>query len=107
TLIGLDEYLIPLIKASLKVTKSEYQGETFVATVEVKNTTGVEYLLENQSAYSLHAHSSVVTVPPYGTTKLEVKTVTRLSEIELTFRVLNAVTAPKTHPQIKFNITLP
>ena len=107
TLIGLEEYLVPLIKASLQITKSEYQDDTFVAIVEMKNTTGVEYLLENQSVFSLHAHSGVVTLPPYGTTTVEVKTITRLSEFDLTFRVLNAVTAPKANPQIKFKITIP
>jgi len=106
-LIGLDQYLVPLIKASLQVTNSEYNGDTSVATVEIKNTTGVEYLLENQSTYSLHAHSDVVTILPYQTTKLQVKTITRLSEFDLTFEVLNAVTAPKVHPQISFKITIP
>jgi len=31
---------------------------------------------------------------------LDVKTLTRLAEISLAFEVLNAVTAPNTHPEV-------
>lgn len=103
-LIGRQEYLVPLIQASLQVTNARYQGISSVIDVEVKNTTGVDFILVNQSPYTFHNNDDVVTVKAYSTTKIEVKTLEQLQQFELAFKVMNGIIAPKTHPDIVLKV---
>jgi 3',5'-nucleoside bisphosphate phosphatase len=99
-LIGKEIWLRPLIEASLTVTGSSYPEGTTVLELNIKNSTGQKFILDNQSEYSFHHHANVLTLEPYSTTTLSVHTLTRLDHIELPFRVLNGVTAPNEHPEI-------
>jgi hypothetical protein len=45
----------------------------------------------------------VFNVPAAGSFEIEVKTVEKLSDIRLSFEVLNAVTAPGKHPVLEWN----
>lgn len=101
TLIGRPEHLIPLLQASLTVEKAGYQGKADVVNVDIKNHSSMEYILGNRSDYTFHAHTDIVVVPPYETVRVEVKTLKRFAEFELVFEVLNTVTAPNTHPEIR------
>ncbi|MDX1941028.1 MAG: Sb-PDE family phosphodiesterase [Saprospiraceae bacterium] len=104
TLIGREPYLVPLIEASLKVQKANYQGISSVVDVVVENISDTPYILANESPYTFHADIDIITVLPHTTTTIQVKTLEQLSEFELPFRVLNGVTAPKTHPKIALKI---
>lgn len=99
-LIGREEYLVPLIEESLGVENSSYIDETSVLELKIENITGQKFMLENLSDYSFHRNSDVITIEPYHTLTLEVRTKKRLKDIALSFRVLNAVTAPGEHPEI-------
>jgi predicted metal-dependent phosphoesterase TrpH len=99
-LIGKEPFLVPLIEESLTVTDATYLDETSVLELSIRNSTGHNFLLENQSEYALHHNADVVTLDARSTTTLLVKTVDRLEEVQLPFTVLNAVTAPETHPEI-------
>jgi hypothetical protein len=105
-LIGREMYLVPLIQASLSVVKANYQGISSVVDVDIKNTTGVDFILVNQSPYSLHTNDDVVIVKAYDTTRIEVKTLEQLENFNLTFKVMNGIVAPKTHPNIDLNVTV-
>jgi len=105
-LIGKESWLIPLIEASLTVTGSAYMDDTTVLELEVKNSTGQSFILENRSGYSFHHHANVLTLNPYSTTTILVHTLNRLNNIELPFRVLNGVTAPDEHPEIMLESTI-
>ena len=61
-LIGRDEFLIPLVEASLKVDTAYYAGKTDVLTVVLKNGSSSEFTLQNKSGYTLHEHSDLVTI---------------------------------------------
>lgn len=100
-LIGREEWLLPLMQSSLIITKAEYQGISSVLNVDIYNASDVAYVLVNESDYTFHADADVVMVKPNTTTRIEVKTRERLTDIELPFNVLNALTAPKTHPSIR------
>ncbi|MBK7872321.1 MAG: PHP domain-containing protein [Saprospiraceae bacterium] len=104
TLIGREPYLVPLVEASLKVQKANYQGISSVVDVVVENVSDTPYILANESNFTFHANIDIVTVLPYTTTTIQVKTLEQLSEFELPFRVLNGVTAPKTHPKITLKV---
>ncbi|MEZ5038938.1 MAG: Sb-PDE family phosphodiesterase [Saprospiraceae bacterium] len=103
-LSGKEDYLNPLIYSSLKVGKLTYSGKSQVAEIEIENLSDANFILENLSPYTFHAHGDVLELKAHSTTTLEVKTVTRLESVELTFRVLNALLAPKKHPVISLMV---
>ena len=104
-LVGREPVLLPLLEASLVVTEATYPGDDHsVLSVTLQNTSDAAFLLDNQTSYTFHADADVVTVEPHQTKTLEVKTVDRLDSVELVFEVLNAVTAPGTHPRLAFDI---
>ena len=105
-LIGRDEWVVPLIEASVSVAESSYQAETTVIDVILENASDAKFLLQNLSDFRFHAHGDVVEVPPNGSVRLQVKTIERLDSIEIPFEVLNAVTAPGRHPTVTFNVAV-
>jgi hypothetical protein len=86
------------------VKEVAYQGPTSLALVTLENKSDAPLILRNQSAFTLHRHADIITVPAHAEFTLEVKTLEQRSHFELKFEVLNAVTAPETHPVIKFQI---
>lgn len=101
-LIGKEENVIPLVEASLEITKAEYQPKANIVSVDIKNKTGVAFILANRSNYTFHAHSDIVTIAPYETQTVQVKTINRLTQLELPFQIMNALVAPKKHPVLYF-----
>lgn len=105
-LIGRDEYLVPLIKESLKVSSAQYAPKTSVLQLEIENVTSAEFTLQNKSKYTFHAHSDIVTLKPGEKTLIEVKTKDKLTSIDLTFEVLNAIHAPNSHPTVTIPVKI-
>ncbi|GAB5551945.1 MAG: Sb-PDE family phosphodiesterase [Saprospiraceae bacterium] len=101
TLIGREEVLKPLIEACLSIEKANYIGTSQIAEVSIMNDSDVEYILLNKGNYTLHENADVLVLHPNTTTTIQVKTVEELTEFHLDFEVLNAVTAPKQHPNIQ------
>ena len=101
-LIGKSENVVSLIEANLTITKAEYQPKANIVTVEIENKTGAAFILANRSEYTFHEDSDIVTIAPYTTKKIQVKTLARLEQIELPFQIMNAITAPKKHPVVSF-----
>ncbi|MCB9279801.1 MAG: PHP domain-containing protein [Lewinellaceae bacterium] len=105
-LIGKEEYVKPLVMASLKIKSATYPGKTSVARIEIENTSDADLQLRNQSPYTFHANSDVLTLKSHEVTTLEVKTLERKDSIELPFEVLNAVVAPNLHPSIQLTVKM-
>ena len=99
-LVGREEYLLPLLQASLTVEHAAYQGESSVLRVLIKNHTHVRYSLEHLGPFTLHANSDQIIIEPDETAELLVKTKERLASTTLRFQVQNAVTAPREHPEL-------
>lgn len=99
-LIGRDEFLIPLIKESIKISSATYTEKTSVLKVEIENVTSSTFTLLNRTKYTFHADADIVTVKAGEKTTIEVKTKEKLANIELTFEVLNAIHAPNSHPTV-------
>ena len=103
-LIGRNEFLIPLIENSLKVTSAKYITKYNVLGVEIENLSSTEIILQNQTKYTLHNHNDLITLRAGEKTMVEVKTIERLPEVSLKFSVLSAVNAPNKHPDITINV---
>lgn len=106
TLIGREEQLVPLINASLSVSKAAYEGPSSLAIVTIRNTSDVEYVLQSHSGYSFHTGADLLVLHPQAETEIQVKTLEQLKEFDLPFTVLNAVTAPNSHPGIALHIEI-
>ncbi len=108
TLIGKKEYLVPLIQQSLFIRQTQvmdsYNGKSTVVSVYIENKSDVDYILENQKDYSFYDHADIVTVKANAITLLQVKPLKELKTFNLRFKVMNALTAPNTHPLISLNV---
>ena len=109
TLIGREDMLTPLIKSSILIEPNAiydvtWSGETEVLKVNIKNNSDASFLLYNKSGYTFHVNDDVIMLEPHSITTLQVKTLTVQTEIDLKFTVLNAVTAPDTHPDLVWHV---
>jgi len=103
-LIGKEEFLIPLIEASLIVEEAKYQGSSLVARVKIKNISDADFILQNESKYTFHENTDIINIKAHSEFYLYVKTIEKLQDFDLKFKVLNAVTAPGDHPEILLSI---
>lgn len=103
-LIGRNEFLVPLIESSLKVTSAKYIGKYNVLGVEIENLSSTEIILQNQTGYTLHNNNDMITLKAGEKTMVEVKTIERKPSVSLKFTVLSAVNAPNKHPDITLNV---
>jgi len=103
-LIGRNEFLVPLIESSLKVTAAKYIGKYNVLGVEIENLSSTEIILQNQTGYTLHNNNDLITLKAGEKTMVEVKTIERKSNVSLKFTVLSAVNAPNKHPDVILNV---
>jgi hypothetical protein len=105
-LVGREEHVLPLIESSLTVKQAAYREDTNVLSVLIENSSDADYILDNKSSYTFHAAADVLTVKAHQETRLDIKTLDRKTAVSLPFEVLNAVTAPSTHPEIVLQITV-
>jgi 3',5'-nucleoside bisphosphate phosphatase len=106
TLIGREEHVMPLIEASLSIKSAAYQGDTSILHVQIENTSESEFTLSNTSIYRFHDRADIVVIPAHHTVEVLVKTGPRIPDLELSFDVLNVVTAPGQHPNYKMKVTI-
>jgi 3',5'-nucleoside bisphosphate phosphatase len=104
-LIGRDEYLIPLIKESLKITSAKYLPKTSVLELEIENLTSAKFTLQNRSKYTFAEDADIITLKAGEKTVLQVKTKEKLNSIDLNFEVLNAIHSPNSHPAVTLQAT--
>ena len=105
-LIGHNEYLVPLINASIVPVGAEYQEDSFILDAVLQNTSSCVLTLQNISKYKFHNSSNLVVLKPFSDVNLKIKTLARLQEILITFKVLNALSAPAVNPNISLTFKL-
>lgn len=98
--IGRNEFLIPLIESSLKITSAKYIGKYNVLGVEIENLSSTDITLQNQTGFTLHNNNDVILLKSGEKATVEVKTIERKPDVSLKFIVLSAVNAPNKHPSI-------
>jgi hypothetical protein len=103
-LIGKREHLLPLINASLSISSASYIRNSTVVHTKIKNNSDAPFMLRNQSLFDFYNSTDVVTVPPHGEAILDVRVGEKKRKFTLEFEVLNALTAPATHPVISLEV---
>jgi predicted metal-dependent phosphoesterase TrpH len=98
--IGRNEFLVPLIESSLKITSAKYIGKYNVLGVEIENLSSTDITLQNQTGFTLHNNNDVILLKSGEKATVEVKTIERKPDVSLKFIVLSAVNAPNKHPSI-------
>lgn len=105
-IVGKSDYVKPLIKESVKVKNAKYIGNTSVLEIELENISSSDLLLENVSGYGRYNGASVFEVKAGKTITIHLKTLERLSKIDLKLLALKAFTAPKENPVISWEINI-
>ncbi|PIQ60440.1 MAG: PHP domain-containing protein [Bacteroidetes bacterium CG12_big_fil_rev_8_21_14_0_65_60_17] len=103
-LIGREAHVMPVVHASIRVTRAYYPGDTSVLRVEIENVSDAEFVLRNTSPYSFHKQGDLIMLPPHHTTVLDVKTLELLTGVRMTFEMLSVITAPGTHPVLELRV---
>ena len=103
-LIGRNEFLVPLLEASLHADSARYPGKTMVATISIENLTNADFMLRNRSNFTFHEDADIIVIKGGQKKEVRVKTIQRLSNIDLKFEVLNALNAPSNHPEIVLKV---
>ena len=106
TFVGREEHVMPLIDATLNIESAAYTGNSSILRVVLTNSSESEYTLLNTSGYRFHNHADLLMVPPHHSLEVLVKTGERLETVDLSFDVLNVITAPDTHPNVTLRVPL-
>ena len=106
TLVGKEEYVLPLVEASLLLSSQGYIGDTTVLNVTIENVSDAWFTVKNVSDYRFHDRADLLSIPPHHAVSFDVKTLERRTDISLSFDVLNVVTAPGVHPQVALRATI-
>ena len=106
TLIGRDSLLIPLINECLIIKQAFYKPKSLVLTVVLENVSSCNFILQNLSQYTLVENTDLIEIEGKSTITLQFKTKEKLSQLDWSFNVLNAVNAPNSHPMVKKRIIL-
>jgi len=108
TLVGKQEFLVPLIQQSLVINKTQvmesHTGKSTVVAVYIENKSDADYIFENQKDYSFYDHADIVTVKAHSVRIIQVKPLKEVKTFTLRFRVMNAVTTANKHPIISLNV---
>ncbi|MFL2705411.1 MAG: Sb-PDE family phosphodiesterase [Gammaproteobacteria bacterium] len=100
SLFGLKKNMDPLLKASLSIGSASYISDTDILRITLVNESDVKFLLQSKSDFTYTNTEDLIEVPPQSSKYLEVKTITRLSSVELNFEVMNALISPKIYANI-------
>lgn len=105
-LIGKEEFLNPLIQASIKVKSAKYINRTQVLEVVLENVSSSPLLFQNEMDYSFYSSSPVFEIPALGNYTLRIKTLEEKQSIDLKLKAIGTFTAPKVSPVITWKISV-
>jgi hypothetical protein len=103
-LIGKEENISPVVSENLKISSLGYYKK--IVTIKIQNKSVVPFKLRYLGDYTFHSNSSILEIPSRGELLVTIKTKEILSSIEMSFEVLNVITAPNKNLVIKKNINL-
>ena len=103
-LIGKSEHLLPLLESIISISSNGYRKGTQILKIEILNNSSANMVLENLSEFNFADSDDLISIPKNGKVTLQVKTLEVLNNLDLKFRILNALTAPKQNPIIAFEI---
>jgi hypothetical protein len=103
-LLGREEFIQPLLRASLSVGHLEYLKGTQVAEITFINVSDVNFHLRYEGEYTFMWSANRITVPANSSLTVQVKPGERLDPLTLSFSIENALTAPNTHARMVFDV---
>ena len=103
-LIGKNEWITPLINASLTIDSVGFYKKYELGVIKIRNHSDARFILKNKSKYDFYQHSDLVEIEPHSIKQLAVVSGKNISNFDLEFEVLNAVIAPNIHPVKVFKI---
>ena len=104
-LIGREDVLTPLLEASVLLTSAERNERDELISIRLSNVSDAAFDLRVTSGHRFNGPPSVMRVEPHSDLDLAVSGEAR-SSFEMTFEVLNAITAPETHPTLRYAVEL-
>lgn len=105
-LIGREDALMPLLEASLRLTKVERSPGDKLIDIRLSNLSDAAFDLRVTSGHRFNGPPSTMRVEPHSDLDLAISGETRKS-FEMAFEVLNAITAPETHPTLTLAVEVP
>ena len=103
-LIGKNEWMTPLINASLTIDSVGFYKKYELGVIKIRNHSDARFILKNKSKYDFYQHSDLVEIEPHSIKQLAVVSGKNISNFDLEFEVLNAVIAPNIHPVKVFKV---
>ena len=104
-LVGREEHVKLLLDSMIEVASAGYMPDTDVLRVVLYNNSSAKLILRNTGAYSFHGDSDLITLEGHHERIIDVKTGQRMEgPLSLTFEVMNATVAPRTHPTISIAV---
>jgi len=83
-----------------------YISRTQVLKIELSNNSSAPLKLQNLSEYSFRTSTDLLEVPPNGKLEIQVKTLKKLKELKLDFKVVNALVEPKVNPTLTIKVKI-
>ena len=105
-IIGKEESILPIIKSNLNLKPLGYLGDTTLLEIEISNLSSMPFSLHYTGNYTFHKNSKFITIPKKSSIIIQVKTVSKTSEIKLAFEILNAVSGLKESPKLDYNLKI-
>ena len=103
-LLGREEVLQPLLRASLSVSRLEYLQGTQVDKIVFTNVSDVNFNLRYEGDYTFLENANRITIPANSSLPVHVRTEKNLDQIQLSFSVENALTAPRNQARMVFDV---
>lgn len=105
-LVGKEEFLKPLLQASIKIMSAKYINKTQVLEVVLENVSSSPLLFQNEMDYSFYSSSPVFEIPAFDKYTLRIKTLEEKESIDLKLKAIGTFTAPKISPVVTWNISV-
>lgn len=105
-LVGKQEFLKPLIKASVDVLKVEYIGKTSILEVKLQNVSSNKLIFENAMDFTFYNHSPIIEIESGEVITLQIKTLKKQEQIDLKLKAVKAYSAPKKQPVITWQLAV-
>ena len=105
-LVGREEFLKPLLKASVEILEKGYIPGTTILKVVLENKSSSDLLFENDMDFTFYSSSPVFTIPAGGQYTLNIKTLEKATTLQLRLKALGAYSAPKKHPVIEWPLKI-
>lgn len=105
-LIGREDALMPLLEASLRLTKVERSQGDELIDIRLSNLSDAAFDLRVTSGHRFNGPPSTMRVEPHSDLDLAISGESR-TNFDMAFEVLNAITAPETHPTLRLAVGVP